>query len=232
VSQEDSVDRDVVNAIHALYQCGQMDTRELLDSLWCGPDSEPDLDGIADREGSNFRLSKQLIRFIKATEEQLSALPRPDFVFGFPLSHPPRKNGETRRAFVAMPYRPSWFPAVRDAITGAAASTGFAAEVSLDLGAPGLIPNQIWTGIRFAEVVVADITGNNPNVFYELGLAHALGKEVILLAQGDEHAPFDVSTSRVLRYDINALAALAANLQSAFASVPARYAYEGPQPRF
>jgi hypothetical protein len=226
------MDRDIVNAIHALYQFGEMDARQLLGTLWCGSDSAPDLEDIAECDGSKVRLSKQLIKFIKATETQLSAMPRPDFVFGFPLAHPPRRKGETRRAFVAMPYRPPWFSTVRDVISAAATTTGFTAEVSLDLDAPGLVPNQIWTGIRLAEVVVADITGNNPNVFYELGLAHALGKEVILLAQGDEHAPFDVSTSRLLRYDINALAAFQAKLESAFASVSPRYAYDGQQPRF
>lgn len=50
------MDRDVVNAIHALYQFGEMDSRLLLGALWCGPDSEADLEDIADREGSNFRL--------------------------------------------------------------------------------------------------------------------------------------------------------------------------------
>jgi hypothetical protein len=229
------MDRDVVNAIHALYQFGETNARQLFDSLWCGPDSEPDLEDITERDGANVRLTKQLVRFIKATEGQLAGMPRPDFVFSFPLAQPPRRQGEPRRAFVAMPYGPPWFPVVRDTITSAATSAGFAAEVSLDLDAPGLIPNQIWTGIRLAEVVVADITGSNPNVFYELGLAHALGKEVIVLAQGNEHAPFDVSTSRVLRYDTNTpigLSAFRAKVQSAFASVSPRYAYEGPQPRF
>jgi hypothetical protein len=229
------VDRDVVNAIHALYQSGDTDAQQLLASLWCGPDSEPDLEDIAERNGSKIRLAKQLVRFIKATEGQLSGMPRPDFVFSFPLAQPPRREGEPRRAFVAMPYGPPWFPAVRDIVMTAATSEGFAAEVSLDLDSPGLIPNQIWTGIRLAEVVVADITGSNPNVFYELGLAHALGKEVVVLAQGGEHAPFVVSTLRVLHYDINTpatISAFSAKLRSAFASVSPRYAYEGPQPRF
>lgn len=62
-------------------------------------------------------------------------------------------------------------------------------------------------------------------MFYELGLAHALGKEVVLSAQGIERPPFDISTARLLRYELNALSAFEAELCKAFASVAARYSY-------
>jgi len=226
------MDRDVVNALHALYQHGETPASDLLGKLWCGPDSEPDLDDLAERRGGKLRLNPHLIKFIKATEQQMANLPRPDFVFGFPLSQLPRKQGERRPAFVAMPYGMPWFGPVRDLIVAAAAASGFVAEVSKDLGTPGLITDQIWHGIRRAEVVVADISGNNPNVFYELGLAHALGKEVVLTAQGVERLPFDISTARLLRYELNALPAFEAELRKAFTSVSARYSYEGSQPNF
>ena len=51
---------------------------------------------------------------------------------------------------------------------------------------------DIYESIAKAQIVIADITDRNANVFYELGLAHALGKEVILLAQGTQHIPFDL----------------------------------------
>ena len=226
------MDRDVVNALHALYQFGEIPARKLFDSLWCGPDSEPDLEDLAERLGDKVRLGRHLIKFIKAAESQMAGMPRPDYIFGFPLSQRPRRKGERRPAFLAMPYGPPWFQTVRDTVVGIGTIAGFDVEVSLDLDAPGSIPNQIWSGIRRAEVVVADVTGNNPNVFYELGLAHALGKEVIVIAQGSEHTPFDVSTARILHYDVSAIPAFEAKLQNAFASVSARYAYEGPQPRF
>ena len=69
-------------------------------------------------------------------------------------------------------------------------------------------------------------------MFYELGLAHALGKEVVLTAQGVERPPFDISTARLLRYELNALPDFEAELRRAFTSVSARYSYEGPQPNF
>jgi hypothetical protein len=226
------MDRDVVNALHALYQYGETDSATLLSRLWCGPDSEPDLDDIAEKRGNKLRLSPSLVKFIKATENQMANLPRPDFVFGYPLSQPPRKQGEPRPAFVAMPYGPDWFQSVCDLIVSTASACEFAAEVSKDLETPGLITDQIWHGIRRADVVVADISGSNPNVFYELGLAHALGKEVIIAAQGVEHPPFDVSTARLLRYEQTDLPSFETKLRKAFASVSPRYAHEGPQPYF
>lgn len=50
--------------------------------------------------------------------------------------------------------------------------------------------------ILTASIIIADITNRNANVFYELGIAHSLGKEVILIAQGEEHIPFDLNRFR------------------------------------
>lgn len=55
--------------------------------------------------------------------------------------------------------------------------------------------------IRQADVIIADCTGNNPNVFYELGLAHAHGKKVILISRDSpEHLPFDVRPYELISY--------------------------------
>ena len=223
------MDRDIVNALHVLYQSGPIAEQELLGSLWCGADSGPDLRDLTEKRGANLELNPHLIKFIKAVEQQIGNLPKPDFIFGFPLSQQPRSKGTSRPAFIAMPYGPEWFAKVRDIVVEIATSCRFELEVSKDLSTPGLITDQIWQGIRRAEVLVADITGTNPNVFYELGLAHALGKEVILLSQSREPPPFDISIARLLHYDLDSLDALRVALVSAFSSVPARYAFEGPQ---
>lgn len=51
---------------------------------------------------------------------------------------------------------------------------------------------DIYESIAKARIVIADITNRNANVFYELGIAHSLGKDVILLSQGTDHIPFDL----------------------------------------
>jgi len=226
------MDRDIVNALHHLYQGGEIEWPELAERLWCGPDSAPIVANFAEVNGTRVRLPDKLIVFLKSIEDQMANLPRPDYVFSFPFSQPVRQPGEPRPCFVAMPYGPTWFQPVKDAVVQAALHEGFAPEVSLDLATPGPITDQIWHGVRCSDVVVADVTGSNPNVFYEVGLAHALGKEVIVMTQGGVQVPFDIRSSRYIIYDPQDLPALEANLASAFQAVSARYPHEGPQPRF
>lgn len=72
-----------------------------------------------------------------------------------------------------------------------------------DLYGTGKIIDQIWKGITSARVLLAELTNRNANVLYELGLAHALHKPVILVCskanEGD--VPFDLRHVRVIYYD-------------------------------
>ena len=54
------------------------------------------------------------------------------------------------------------------------------------------ILSRIYNQISKADIIVAEMTGRNPNVFYEVGYAHALGKRVILLTSKAEDIPFDL----------------------------------------
>lgn len=67
----------------------------------------------------------------------------------------------------------------------------------------GKIIDQIWSGINGARVLVAELTGKNPNVYYELGLAHAIGKPVVLVCSNEAEVPFDLRHIRVIYYDVN-----------------------------
>jgi formylglycine-generating enzyme required for sulfatase activity len=69
-----------------------------------------------------------------------------------------------------------------------------------DIKTPGAIIGQIWEHIQKAEFIIADITGYNPNVFYELALCDALWKPVILITQEIESIPFDLKHMRVIDY--------------------------------
>ena len=61
-----------------------------------------------------------------------------------------------------------------------------------DLRSSGPILERILRGIASSELIIADLTGQNPNVFYELGLAHVQSKNVLLLTQDLSHVPFDL----------------------------------------
>lgn len=69
------------------------------------------------------------------------------------------------------------------------------------------IMEDIWTYICKSKFVVADISHKNPNVFYELGICHSIGKEVIILCDQESlkedyagKLPFDVTTKRMIIY--------------------------------
>jgi hypothetical protein len=66
---------------------------------------------------------------------------------------------------------------------------------------PGVIMEDIVRELQTSRLVVADITPNNPNVYFEVGYARALGKPIVLLAQKGTKLPFDVAGFRVLFYE-------------------------------
>ena len=61
--------------------------------------------------------------------------------------------------------------------------------------------DQIHVAIQKSALVIADLTGNNPNIMYEIGLAHALRKPVILISTDVASVPVDLLGSRMLLYD-------------------------------
>ncbi len=63
------------------------------------------------------------------------------------------------------------------------------------------IIDDVLEHIQKAKFLIADLTGRNPNVFYELGLAHAVGKEVILITQDLKDVPFDLKHYRCIVYE-------------------------------
>src|SRR5207237_4931202 len=65
------------------------------------------------------------------------------------------------------------------------------------------IMSDIWKELRKARLVVAELTGKNANVFYEIGLAHAIGKPIILLTRNEDDVPFDLKALRYRYYDVN-----------------------------
>jgi len=99
-----------------------------------------------------------------------------------------------------LPYSIEKDHPVRDAIEAAASEAGFNVLLPERLAVPGDIFSHLTRLVNEADVVVADITGNNPNVFFELGMRFALGKPLLTLTQGIEQIPFDIASHRVIAY--------------------------------
>lgn len=66
---------------------------------------------------------------------------------------------------------------------------------------PGVILQDIASGIVESKIIIAEVTPANQNVFYELGYSHALGKPTILLAEREKQLPFDITGYRCLFYE-------------------------------
>jgi hypothetical protein len=70
-----------------------------------------------------------------------------------------------------------------------------------DIFGSNVVMEDVRAAIASADLIVADLTGQNPNVFYEVGIAHTLGKPVLLLSRSIEDVPFDLRHRRVLPYE-------------------------------
>jgi hypothetical protein len=104
--------------------------------------------------------------------------------------------------FVMQPFAPphgDYFESVFKLAIEQAGMTAIRADD--EIFGTGKVMDQIWRGINSAKVLVAELTTKNANVFYELGLAHALGKPVVLVSSTQEDVPFDLHQIRVIYYD-------------------------------
>lgn len=70
---------------------------------------------------------------------------------------------------------------------------------------PGIITSQVIQYIVESPLVIADLTGRNPNVFYELAIRHAIRKPLLQLIKKGEEIPFDVAGMRTIQFDIHDL---------------------------
>jgi hypothetical protein len=106
--------------------------------------------------------------------------------------------------FVLMPFA-SDFDEVWAAIKDTNARLNLKCIRADTITLPGRITQQIMDAIRAATAIVADITGSNPNVMFELGYADALGKPIVVLNQRIAEAPFDLKDWRQIVYSPSAL---------------------------
>jgi hypothetical protein len=215
----------MINIIHYLYHHGRISDDATKNMLQCYADTTDPLKNskILEIRGNDWILSQGVGDFLRLAEENLQSFPPQDWVFSFPLRVPPPQPNEPRYCFVVMPYGKPWYQRVCDSIKKAAISERYTCAVAKDIASSGGIMRQVWDGIRKADVVVADLTENNPNVLYETGMAHALGKEVVLITQDVNTLPFDLRALRCVAYQEATLSGLERDLQLFLGNVPRRY---------
>jgi len=105
-----------------------------------------------------------------------------------------------RSVFVIMPFAVAFDDVYELGIKASVETLGWECRRADEVIHNRDIMCQVCQGIRQARLVVADLTGRNANVFYELGVAHALEKDVILLAQDVGDVPFDLRPMNIIQY--------------------------------
>jgi hypothetical protein len=108
---------------------------------------------------------------------------------------------EKAQAFLALPVNEAASADLSGQISAALSEQGIEPIAATDMNTDGVLSDQVHSAIRRAEFVVADLTGANPNVLFEVGLALGLSKPVLLLSQAPAtEMPFDLRTQQVAMY--------------------------------
>ena len=93
---------------------------------------------------------------------------------------------------------------LRHLIEPAARKTGYAKPVRADqISSPGIITQQVIEAVAEADLVIADLTDHNPNVFYELAIRHGLQSPFVQLLESSQRLPFDIAQMRTIKFDIH-----------------------------
>lgn len=212
--------REMINIINHLYVEQPLADQKKKEILHCYDDRVIPLTqrGVVTEVSEKWELSPGVIGLLTMAEESLENFPPKNWLFGSPLRDPLAEPTPKMACFVAMPYRPSWSPSVRNLLKQAIKDSGYEFDIA-DVSKPGVIMHQVWRSIRSAHVIIADLTGLNANVLYEVGMAHALGKEVILVTQNPEELPFDVKGLRWIPYGFSNLRDLEKKLKDSLAEL-------------
>lgn len=103
--------------------------------------------------------------------------------------------------FYLCPFTDPFNTIYKDHIIKSLESVGFTINRADEIFGTQPIIEDIWEEINCASIIIADVTGKNPNVMYEIGLAHTVGKPVIILSQTIDDVPFDLRHYRCIIYD-------------------------------
>ena len=192
--------------LHLLYtyarRTGSGDRRVLTEQeltsagVHCDPDSRQVLEdaGVVTRIGNEYELSEPARKILST----------------FTVAQGPKDSIDIRvdypEVFVVMPFSQRWSddvfskmfkPGIEDA--------GFAISRGDSIVRVGDLSTNVWLSITQAGLILAEVSVPNPNVYYEIGLADALGKPVFLFKQEDVTLPADFGGVHYYNYNLNDL---------------------------
>ena len=114
----------------------------------------------------------------------------------------PTTPAQTDLVSIMMPFSAE-LSAVHKAIEAGCKTAGLKCERADNVWESSEVIQDIFSLIYRSRIVISDLTGRNPNVFYETGIAHTLGRPVIPIAQHESDVPFDLRHHRFISYHNN-----------------------------
>jgi hypothetical protein len=178
--------------IEALRDAGLIEFRTQGETIW----EQPNIDGPIQVTAAWERIQQAL----GISLAQIAELDKHDDLVVRPFFERPADVELKRDLFVLMPFSESLRAVYNDHIKKVASELKLTVARADDFFSARSVMTDVWSGIFFARAIIADCTGRNPNVFYEIGLAHVLGKPVVLITQNADDVPFDVRHIRVIQY--------------------------------
>lgn len=106
-----------------------------------------------------------------------------------------------KRCFVLMPFREKLKEIYTEVYKPTCQKNNIDCWRVDEISRPGSITRDIIEGILDSDIIIADLTTKNSNVFYELGIAHSSGNKTIMTAQSRGDVPFDIASYRVIFYE-------------------------------
>jgi len=144
---------------------------------------------ISEQEGINFTFTKKNIEIDLTSLGVKPKFGKIQFII------------KQNHCFYLCPFIEPFNTIYKDHITKSLKLAGFTVNRADEIFGTQPIIEDIWEEINSASIIIADVTGKNPNVMYEIGLAHTVGKPVIIVSQSIDDVPFDLRHYRCIIYE-------------------------------
>lgn len=185
---------DVVRAMKYLDEKGLAEAEWFLGGGFMAKISASGIDAIEPEEESLFDVTTY-------ATPKITPVQRPSLTV-YPLFPVGTVAEDDKLAFVLMPFDKEFNPTY-ETIKTIVEGLGLKCNRADEIYGNAPVIEDIWEHIRKARLIIADLTGRNPNVTYEMGICHTLGKEVIPISQSTRDIPFDVQHIRAVIYENN-----------------------------
>lgn len=184
---------------------------QIIGGIWINFPSENEFN--YDEQQFIIWLARKCAEAITIARMQTNTVITHNSVFGSPIGH----HQYNCDIFMIMPFASQFQSIYDDYIKPLAQTMGYEIKRGDNFFGKSSIMKEIWTAISNSKLIIAECTGRNPNVLYELGIAHTLDKTGIMITQNIDDIPFDIRHLRVIEYVDNAkgLVKLRSDLENA-----------------